>query len=243
MNKNLILGICILVISILNLLYRLIHFIDLSVLVSILGIVSYILQIKKRHVYKTLQLIWIVAQLPLITVPQDFGNTVNEKVIFDLAQLYEFPIKFGLQYSSTWYNIGINLIPVIYLAAFKLIVRNEYLNQAVTVIIDNEKSKISEYSPFYAKIVEYEKDWFTARLNKKIEINNSELGLVKFKLKKAGFLNPIKKVNFVKSGWSPPFMGLKFTILDLLNERRTRTTIIHWLRSHNNGTKTLTWPP
>ena len=193
MNKNLILGIGILALSILNILFTLLSFVDFSILISLLGITSFILQILKKDVYRSLQLIWVIAQIPLITIIEKSGGTTYETDILNLAQLFTIKFQFGLTYASKTFSIGVNALALIYLTLIKFLRSQELIGIVVSIIPNTSNSKYSEYAPLTAKVSEYSKKWFSAILTTPIKIDGSEFDLIRFNRNDNGFFNPQKE--------------------------------------------------
>jgi len=193
MNKNLILGIGILLLSILNLVFNLLGSIDFSVLVSLLGITSFILQVLGKDVYRPLQLVWVLAQIPLVTIIEKSGVTTVETDILNLAQFFSFKLQFGLTYSAKTYSIGINVLALIYLTLIKVLRSKELIGITVSVVPDSSNSIYSEFAPLTATIDQYSKKWFSAVLTTPLKIEGSEFDRIKFKGKDDGFLNPKKE--------------------------------------------------
>ena len=193
MNKNLIPGIGILLLSILNLVFNLFSFIDFSVLVSLLGIISFILQVLKKDVYRSLQLVWAIAQIPLISIIEKTGGTTLETDILNLAQFFTFKLQFGLTYSLKTYSIGVNALGIVYLILLNILRSKELKGITIVVVPESPNSTYSEFSPLSATINEYSKKWYKAILNTPLKIDGSEFDTIRFKRKDNGFFDPKRK--------------------------------------------------
>lgn len=193
MNRNLILGIGILLLSILNISFKIVGIIDLSFIISLLGITSFVLQLLKKDIYRSLQIIWVLSQIPLITVSQETKEAIYQTNLLNLAQFFEFKLQFGLTYSTKTYSIGVNLVAFIYLAVIKFLRSKEFIGLNITMVPDSPNSRLYEHAPLKANIVEYSKQWFLAKLEIPITIDNSEFDLIRFKSKENNFFKPEKE--------------------------------------------------
>ncbi|MEM8763729.1 MAG: hypothetical protein AAGD88_07950 [Bacteroidota bacterium] len=186
MKKDLWLGIGILVLSILNIVIKAIFKPDLSLVVSLIGILSFVLQVLKKDIHKTLQTIWILAQIPMIMVLEPVGNVIQQMDILNLTQFFNFKLQLRLTYSPKTYAIGINVLAVIYLLFFKFINSKVLLNEYVTVSSSSSNSKVSGSLPLKAQIIKKDNEWYICKLISDVEIDQSEFNYIKFKLKKRG---------------------------------------------------------
>ncbi len=117
-----ILSFIVLFLSVANVLKNLDNLFSLSVLLSLIGITGFLLFLAKHKLHKVIYLIWIVAQLPIITTKNIDTNRLGN--IFDLSQTYILNYGFGLIYNPISYRIGLNVIPLIYLALYKILEKN-----------------------------------------------------------------------------------------------------------------------
>lgn len=122
-----ILSFLVLFLSIANILKNLDNLFSLTVLLSIIGIFGFSLHLTKHKLHKTVYLLWIAAQLPIITTKNIDTNQLG--TIFDLSQTFTLNYGFGLIYNPISYRIGINIIPVIYLVLYKVLEKNNGFTQ------------------------------------------------------------------------------------------------------------------
>jgi hypothetical protein len=155
--------------------------ISLSVGLSVIGIAGFISFVLKNNLYKTLFLIWVMAQFPIIEVSEMKDGIKYVNPIFDLSQAFRIKFGLGLTYLSKNYNIGLNFVPFIYYALHKLLMAKSLVSSSVTIIPVTENSPITKFSPLSATIVDIEKGFFKAELKEKIEIEKNEYHKILFK--------------------------------------------------------------
>lgn len=193
MKKNLVLGIGILLLSLLNIVSKILTIIDLSVIVSMVGILSFLLQTLKKDSYRVFQIIWIVAQIPLISFREFTGGSYQEIDLLNLAQVIHFKVQFSLTFATKTYAAGANILAIGYLLVFRLLISKELIGQVITIVPDSPNSKLSSFVPIKPQITQYNGEWYTAHLNTKLVIDKSEFDLIHFKRKKGGFFKPNKE--------------------------------------------------
>ncbi|WP_431122526.1 hypothetical protein [Flagellimonas flava] len=193
LNRDLWLGLVILVLSLLNLISVFSQKVDLSIIVSFIGVVGFLLQINQRGVYKFFYIIWVVAQIPLISIIEPLNGTAQQVDVLNLSQVFYFDLKFSISLNTKTFSIGVNLLALVYLVLLRQKFGKEFVNEEVTIIPNSPNSKISEFSPLKAEIFKYEKDWYTCYLKSCLKIDQSEFDLIRFKPKKGGFFKPKKE--------------------------------------------------
>jgi len=117
-----ILSFLVLFLSIANILKNLDNLFSLSVVLSLIGISGFLLFLAKHKLHKIIYLIWIVAQLPIITTKNIDTNQLG--TIFNLSQTYILNYGFGLIYNPISYRIGLNVIPLVFLVLYKVLEKN-----------------------------------------------------------------------------------------------------------------------
>lgn len=200
MKKDFLISLVILFLSLINIFFHQNQLISFSVGISVIGIIGFISFILKNNLYKTLFLIWILAQFPIIEVHEIKNGIKYVNPIFDLSQAFKIKIGFGLTYLPKTFYIGLNFIPFAYYALYKLLVANSLISSSVTIIPVSEQSPITKFAPFTAEIIDTEDGFLKAELSEIIEIEGNEYQIILFKtIDKSIFnLNKTRQKCFIK---------------------------------------------
>jgi hypothetical protein len=181
LKKENILSYFVLLFSIANIYRNQTDLYTVSIALSFIGIIAFIMSLFKIRPYQYIFFIWIIAQFVIIDVTEMVNGININNHILDLSQGFNLKIGFFATYTPKTYSVNLNLLPFIFLPLYRLLTSRSVINNKISIFPVSEQSPITNFSPLNALIISNESNkTFVAELDKEIQIDQISYKTVKF---------------------------------------------------------------
>lgn len=160
----------------------------LSTLLSLIGIASTMLYLKRINLFKTLIFIWVFGQLIIIDRQVLENGIWIEKPIWDLTQIFSLKLGFNLNTKAGKFAISVNMVPVLFFGYLKLVEMTSIIGKQLTFKKFKADTKLGDIFPLTGTIrkhitLEQETYWTLVELSSPFIYNGESIPYVLIKRK------------------------------------------------------------
>lgn len=180
MKKEILLTFIITLTAIYNIFSNLDQLFSLSVGLSIIGLLGVVLYMAKIKYFDICIWMWILLQLPIISLATTSNSVTQIDTIFNLNQVALLSWNFKITIGSL--SVGLNIIPLVFLLLYKALVASSIIGSTVALKPVTELSPLIGYTPLQATVTDITADnAFLAELDKKVIVDDMSYNQISFK--------------------------------------------------------------
>lgn len=155
---------------------------EISIYLSLIGILGFIANILDLKFYNSLYLIWIFLQIPIITITTTDEGIKSIENIFNLSQFVKVDVGFSIVKNPNSYRIAFNFLPLIFYKLYKIEIAQKVVTKTITLFSGSGLSPLNKFIPFKATINKVtNKLEYTAELKNPLYINENIYTHINFK--------------------------------------------------------------